>query len=523
MLKTIAGEAEKQVNQKLDSVVVSVPAYFDPLRVSPIVDAARMAGFVHVKTIPEPVAAALAYDIEITVKPVRVLVFDLGAGTLDITAGYMFRHSQKVDEVEFHVMKNTGDTRLGGIDMDDRLMGLIMERCRLSGIGLEEQAVLRRSAEMAKIRLSQEDKIEHAFRLNGVEYRCMLAGSDLRSAFQGSGPQKNLLEACRRQVMSALEESGWSPQEVELLLLIGGPTKLPAIQEMLEIVFHSNSRVLEQIDLFYSGKEKVDRMNAVSIGAALSVDRKVDDKAPAGYGLEVIEMDEEQVSYWPNILVPRDSCYPYKSKPYLIPWVHVGGFFEFKIVQHAPKGEAEQAGYEYKFVGIQKFAVKNPSHCMIAVQMGYNANKELEVMIQNILSHESVTYVGMNQSANIGMAYPLVVKKPIHLEAAHTKKRSPAPDTIQKFSEWAQETAGAIKGRITQFPVPQMLIAQILDEVELAIKKGPTALEFESVYTQVNSLIWNANSRGLLTQGQFIALTNRLTEFEDDLFVTASE
>ena len=153
-MRRIKRQAEIQIEESLESVVVSVPAYFDPLRVTPIVHAAREAGFVNVKTIPEPVAAALAYEIDITVRPIRVLVFDLGAGTLDVTAGYLFRNPDKENDFQFQVLKNTGDTRLGGMDMDDRLMKLICERLQLDELSPENAAILRRSAEVAKIQLS---------------------------------------------------------------------------------------------------------------------------------------------------------------------------------------------------------------------------------------------------------------------------------------------------------------------------------------------------------------------------------
>ena len=280
IFKKIKKDAETQENKKIDSVVVSVPAYFDPVRVTPIVEAARCAGFVHIKTIPEPVAAALAYDIDITVKPIKVLVFDLGAGTLDVTAGYLYRHPDQQNEFQFQVVKNTGDTRLGGIDMDDRLVKLIQEKCQLSNITQINMAVLRRMAEVAKIRLSEEAKIEQIFQLDGKEYRCMLNQFELKSALEGAGAERNLLEGCRHQIMSAIDEAGWIVEEIEILIMIGGPTKLPCIYEVFKIIFHSNLIILQQLEEFYSGNERVDRMNAVSVGAAISVDRKIDDSVP---------------------------------------------------------------------------------------------------------------------------------------------------------------------------------------------------------------------------------------------------
>lgn len=520
IFKKIKSDAEAQINGKIDSAVISVPAYFDPVRVTPIVDAARLAGFIHhAKTIPEPVAAALAYHIDITVKPIKVVVFDLGAGTLDVTAGYLYRHPAQPGEFKFQVMKNTGDSKLGGIDMDDRLLRLIQERCQLSNIAPAKMAILRRVAEIAKIRLSEETKIEDVFKLDEKEYPYTLNQFDLKSTLEGTGVEKNLLEGCRHQIMSAIHEAEWTPQEIELLIMIGGPTKLPCIYEVFKIIFYSNPIILQQLEEFYSGKEKVDRMTAVSIGAMMSVDRNVDDRVPYGHGIEDIEFADDQMIYRPNILVPRDSTYPFKSKPYMIPWINLHGLFEFKIIQHVPKSEIQQFGFEYRFVGIQKFAVKNPNMCMVVFQMGYNANKELEVTIKNALTTQSETYVGINNFACIGMNYPLSVKRPPDFDKSKIKKTSPSPETLDMFIKWVQQSpVRLIQKKVDDYPIPQMLISQILDEIGRLLKKGDPKSDYETVYTKVNSLIWNSNSRGLLTQSEYIELMNHLTEYEGELF-----
>ena len=519
IFKKIKSDAEK-IYGNIDSTVVSVPAYYDPIRVTPIVDAARNAGFVNVKTIPEPVAAALAFNLDITVKPKKTLVFDLGAGTLDVTAGYLLRQPDRPNEFNLEVIKNTGDPKLGGMDMDDRIINLIKEKCELSEMSSSDMSKMRRSAEKAKILLSEETKIEYKINIREKEFSCSIDQFELKSAFEGSGFEKNLLESCRLQIMSAINESNWSPNEVEILIMIGGPTKLQCINEIFQIVFHSNPTILQQLDEFYSGEEKVDRMTAVSIGAAMSIDRKVDDKVPHGHGFEDIEINEVQMIYNPEILVPRDSAYPFKSKSYNIPWINLNGLYEFKILQHIPKSEIPQFGYEYKFVGIQKFAVKNPNNCIIAFQMGYNENKELEVRIKNALSSESVHYIGINQSTSIGMKYPLTVKKPPEPEVKNNKvhKVPPSDETLEDFGKWVQNTVIFIKRKIDNFPVPQMLILQILDEIETITNKGGLKSNYEMIFTKINSLIWNSNSRGLLTNDENVELTNRLSDFEGDLF-----
>ncbi|HHT9106225.1 MAG TPA: Hsp70 family protein [Candidatus Wujingus californicus] len=535
IFKKIKSDAEQQVNGTIDSVVVSVPAYFDPLRVTPIVDAARGAGFQYIKTIPEPVAAALAYDIEITARPIKILVFDLGAGTLDVTAGCLYRLPDQLNEFGFRVEKNTGDPRLGGIDMDDRLLKLIMDKCQLSNVSPANMAILRRIAEIAKIRLSRDTRIEQEFQIDGQKYRCILDQLDLQSALEGKGLEKNLLEECRRQVMSAIDEAGWSTAEIEHVVIIGGPTRLPCIHDILKIVFHSNPAVLRQLEVFYSGKEAVDRMTAVCTGAVTSLIRKVDDKVPHGHGIETIEFSEEAKTYVPKILIPRDSPYPFKSEEHFLSWMTFSGLYDFRIIQQVPKSERQQTVYEYKFIGIQKFAVKDPDKCSVAFQMGYNANKELEVTIRNALSTESITYVGINQFSSVGMNYPRVEKtppKPKEPKEGGTqsnggsekqierkiKKIPPSPETLEKFIKWVQFTINFMQRKLDNQPKRQMLIAQIIDELALLLKKGDSVSQYEAIYTKVHGLIWNSSSSGLLTQNEFRDLNAALTAYENELF-----
>lgn len=516
IFKKIKKDAESQIEEKIDSVVVSVPAYYDPLRVTPIVEAARLANFVNVKTIPEPVAAALAYNVDITVRPSKVLVFDLGAGTLDVTTGCLYRQTDQKNEFNFQVIKNTGDPKLGGIDMDDRLSKLINEKYQVADDSIASKAILRRLAEIAKIKLSEDSKIAH-IKLYGKIYPYSLSQFDLKSALEGTGFEKNLLEECRRQIMAAIDEAGWSPQDIELLIMIGGPTKLSCIKDVLKIIFNSNPVILKQLEDFYTNNAKVDRMTAVSIGAALSVERRVDDIVPHGHGVENVEFSAEHIIYRPNILVPRDSTYPFKSNPFAISWINLHGLFEFKIIQHVPHSEVKQLGYEYKFVGVQKFAVKNPLLCMVAVQMGYNSNKELEVTIKNILSNESVTYVGINQSTSIGMNYPLTIRKPSNIGSPPPKK-IPSPEILNKFFNWVEVTIGFVQRKVYNYSIPQMLISQNIDEIRLLLKRNNPKSCYEMVYTKINGLIWNSNSRGLFTQNENNELMNGLSEFEGDLF-----
>ncbi len=546
IFKKIKKTAEKQAGEPINSLIVSIPAYYDPVRVTPIVEAARLAGFVHdhIKTIPEPVAAALAAEIDVSVRPIKGLVFDLGAGTLDVTTGFLYRQPDQPDDFRFQVMKNTGDPKLGGIDMDDRLAWAIQEQHKLSDLSPEEFATLRRAAESAKISLSEEEQIKVEFEVHGQTISHRVDQFQLRQALEGAGPERDLLEVCRQQVMAAIDGAGWTPQEIELLIMIGGPTRLRCIQDIFKIIFHNNPAVLQRIEGFYAGSEEVDRMTAVSIGAVMSVERQLDDKVPYGHGIEITEVGDDEMEYKPKILVPPDSPYPFKSEQYQLPWINKTGLFEFKIIQQVPESEAKQSGYEYRFIGTQKFAVKNPDNCLVAIQMGYNDNKELEVSIRNMNSIEAETYVGLNQFNSIGMDYRPVpkdqtsaagiragsesdipevsrqVKRPPDIgESGAVRKQPPSNETLDKFAKWVQQGVLIFARRkIENHPVPQMLLSQQLDEIERLLQRGNLSTDYHTIFTKVNSLLWNCNSRGLLNQNEYRELNDHLSGYESDLF-----
>ena len=176
------------------------------------------------------------------------------------------------------------------------------------------------------------------------------------------------------------------------------------------------------------------------------------------------------------------------------------------------------SAHEYSFVGIQRLAVRNPKSAIIMIQMGYNENKELEVSIQNTTTTESVTYIGFNQFNSIGMDYPMTVKKPPQISKSEIRKLPPPVESIDTFLKWSQTVTGHLRRKIDAYPIPQMLVSQLLDEIIGLMNRGDASSNYEAIYTKMNSLLWNANSRGILTQMEYSEFEHRLAEYESDLF-----
>jgi molecular chaperone DnaK len=255
LLQKIKRDAEAFLGEPVRKAVITVPAYFNDNQRQATKDAGVIAGLEVVRIINEPTAAALAYGLNKLDQEMRILVFDLGGGTLDVT---IMEFGQGV----FEVKATSGDTQLGGTDMDMALVDYIVENYRReTGIDLrKDQSAMNRvreAAERAKIELSSMTETE----IN-LPY----------IAYDSSGPKnlymrinratleqvvRPIVERCRGPVMQALQDAKLSPEDIDKIILVGGPTRMPIVQQFIKEIL---------------GKEPergVDPMECVAMGAAI--------------------------------------------------------------------------------------------------------------------------------------------------------------------------------------------------------------------------------------------------------------
>ncbi len=255
LLQKIKRDAEAFLGEPVRKAVITVPAYFNDNQRQATKDAGVIAGLEVVRIINEPTAAALAYGLNKLDQEMRILVFDLGGGTLDVT---IMEFGQGV----FEVKATSGDTQLGGTDMDRALVDYIVENYRReTGIDLrKDQSAMNRvreAAERAKIELSSMTETE----IN-LPY----------IAYDSSGPKnlymrinratleqvvRPIVERCRGPVMQALQDAKLSPEDIDKIILVGGPTRMPIVQQFIKEIL---------------GKEPergVDPMECVAMGAAI--------------------------------------------------------------------------------------------------------------------------------------------------------------------------------------------------------------------------------------------------------------
>jgi len=255
ILQKIKQDAEGYLGDKVEDVVITCPAYFNDNQRQATKDAGEIAGLKVLRIINEPTAACLAYGLEKAGKEQKIMVFDLGGGTLDVTIMEM---AQGV----FHVQSTSGDTQLGGTDMDRVLLEYIVGQFkRETGIELmnDKMAVqrVREAAEKAKIELSStvSTDINLPFITADATGPKHLTMNITRAKLEDLvGP---IIEKCRHPMEQALGDAKLTSKEVDRIIMVGGPTRMPIVQKFVED---------------YVGKKierGVDPMECVALGAAV--------------------------------------------------------------------------------------------------------------------------------------------------------------------------------------------------------------------------------------------------------------
>ena len=256
ILQKIKRDAEAFVGEKIEKVVITVPAYFDDNQRQATKDAGQIAGLEVVRIINEPTAASLAFGLDKTKQDMKILVFDLGGGTLDVTI-------MEMGGGVFEVMSTSGDTQLGGTDMDKIRIDYIIEAFRKNtGIDLSKDNAamvrVREAAERAKIELSSV--METDINLPFISYDQTAGPKNLEMKLTRSKLEdliNPIIERCRPSMTKALEDAKLSPSDITKIVLVGGPTRIPLVKKFVASVL---------------GKEPesgVDPMEAVALGAGI--------------------------------------------------------------------------------------------------------------------------------------------------------------------------------------------------------------------------------------------------------------
>ena len=232
VLQKIKSDAEKRVGEPITQAVITVPAYFNDAQRQATKDAGKIAGLEVMRIINEPTAAALAYGLDKTNKDEKVLVFDLGGGTFDVSV-------LELGDGVFEVCSTAGDNHLGGDDWDQRVIDWMADKLQAeNGIDLRADKMalqrLKEAAEKAKMELSSttQTNINLPFISAGAAGPLHLDYTLSRAEFERI--TKDLLDRCKKPVEQALRDAGLSTGDVNEVILVGGSTRMPAVQELVK-------------------------------------------------------------------------------------------------------------------------------------------------------------------------------------------------------------------------------------------------------------------------------------------------
>src|SRR6202045_1967320 len=230
VLRRLVEDAAKYLGEKVTDAVITVPAYFNDAQRQATKNAGKIAGLNVLRIINEPTAAALAYGLE-KKENEKILVFDLGGGTFDVSI-------LEVGEGVFEVKSTNGDTHLGGDDYDRRIVDYIADEFkRDQGIDLRQdrQALQRltEAAEKAKVELSQrqETEVNLPFITADASGPKHLAITLTRAKFEQL--TEDLTARCRGPFEAALKDAGMSADQLDEVILVGGSTRMPVIQKLV--------------------------------------------------------------------------------------------------------------------------------------------------------------------------------------------------------------------------------------------------------------------------------------------------
>ena len=283
VLKHLKENAEKQLNEKINRAIISVPAYFNDKQRRDTKMAAELAGLTVERLINEPTAAALSLGSNILNQNLKFIVLDLGGGTFDVTLLETFENIMDVISI-------SGDTMLGGEDFTAKICEIFLKNIKLeiTDLSRDERTKLYTKADRAKKLISLKD-VEIELEIKGKNYKSEITQKDFREAV------KPLLVKMKAAIDKALQDGNTDAREIEKVVLVGGAVKLGIIEEFTEKYFHK----MRGEKIYFSSENFIENNKLVSIVA--------DPDTVVAYGVGiVVGMKERNKMFKERILT--DVC-----------------------------------------------------------------------------------------------------------------------------------------------------------------------------------------------------------------------
>ncbi len=344
VLKKLKRDAENYFGEPVTRAVITVPAYFNDAQRNATKRAGELAGFTVERIVNEPTAAALAYGLDKLREKSKIAVYDLGGGTFDLSI-------LELNEGVFQVLATNGNTRLGGDDLDKRLVDFLAEKIQAanpsSAIGHPQLlSRIREAAEQAKIKLSTETEVEIAlpFLTPDFSFGYKLTRAELESL------TRDIIARTRPHCLRALADAKLEAKDLDQIILVGGQTRMPLVGKFVGELFgcadfeETRGSLRLGQDYHKAGGPQLNTSQnpdeAVALGAAIQAEILSGgfknvlllDVTPLSLGLETF-------GGLMNVLIPRNSTIPLKAGELFTTAMD----FQRNMLIHVLQGERERA------------------------------------------------------------------------------------------------------------------------------------------------------------------------------------
>ena len=387
----------------IKDAVITVPAYFTSDQRAATKNAGRIAGFNVLRIINEPTAAAIAYAHTKNAQG-NVLVFDLGGGTFDVTI-------MRVADHAYDILATDGNSRLGGIDFDKRLVGYIMQELEKQGVNMtnlseKEKIQLQYKAEQIKTSLSVNDQALYEHYVNGQGYGVLITQAIFNEI------TLDLLKDTEIKVQSTLQASGLKWEDIDHILLVGGSTRMPMIRQMIRLMSGLEPKFdLNPDTIVAQGASILADLivnNEVSFsehqdGKTTETDRVVvKDVTSQGIGLLFKKNPNKNYSfvgdYYNSVVVPRNSVLPLAVIKDLFAVVDGQSKFKLRITE----GNYENP-FAVKILGQVEGQVPQPrqkGELLAQVTYAFDSEQIVTVTVSDPRSNTVVARFSVNAQVN---------------------------------------------------------------------------------------------------------------------------
>jgi molecular chaperone DnaK len=407
VLKKLKCDAENYFGEEISRAVITVPAYFNDAQRNATKRAGELAGFIVERIVNEPTAAALAYGLDKLKEKSKIAVYDLGGGTFDLSI-------LELNEGVFQVLATNGNTRLGGDDLDRRIVSFLVEKIKAARpdlisvvadvspltsknikpthVGCYDELILlsriREAAEAAKIKLSTETEVEIAlpFLTSDFSFGCKLTRAELENLTRG------IIARTRAHCLRALADAKLEAKDLDQVILVGGQTRMPLVRKFVGELFgcaefeETRGSLRLGQDFHKPGGPQLNTSQnpdeAVALGAAIQAE------ILSGGFKNVLLLDVTPLSLGVetfgglmNVLIPRNSTIPLKAGELFTTAMD----FQREMLIHVLQGERERAKDNWS---LGKFTIEFESAPRgvprVGVQFEIDANGILHVLARDV-------------------------------------------------------------------------------------------------------------------------------------------